>query len=197
MAALVSIELTIKPLQHDVIFLWYAYLQQTPQQSWAGNEWEAELSPKPSVCSPRSGEAVVCNTRPLPNVPLLQTGGSPWCWVCLFLALHIRCLYIDRHRIFSISYTKHTWKRKYPNTKTHIPRSISVKPSAFIASAVLLSIVSKQRLASWGSSNNLAWNKRSEETMKVYLFCVHLRTTKKKDLHYYLIIYYYTTNSNT
>lgn len=40
---------------------------------------------------------------------------------------------------------------------THIPRSMSVKPSAFIASAVLLSMVSKQRLASWGSSNNLAY----------------------------------------
>lgn len=37
------------------------------------------------------------------------------------------------------------------------PMSISVKPSALMASMVLLSIVSRQRLASWGSSNKRAW----------------------------------------
>lgn len=38
----------------------------------------------------------------------------------------------------------------------NLPMSISVKPSALIASIVLLSIVSRQRLASWGSSNSRA-----------------------------------------
>lgn len=146
----------------QTISLWCAYLQRTPQQSWAGSGWAGGLYPEPSVCSPRSGEAVVCNTRPPPSVPPPRTGGSPWCWVCLFAALHIRCLRIQTHRIFIMSHPKQaaekeTWK------KPHIPRSMSVKPSAFIASAVLLSIVSKQRLASWGSSNNLACNQRTKK----------------------------------
>lgn len=41
-----------------------------------------------------------------------------------------------------------------------IPRSISVKPSAASASAVFLSIFSKQRLASWGSSKSRAWKQK-------------------------------------
>ena len=146
-----------------VIFLWCAYLQQTPQQSWAGSGWAGALSPEPSVCSPRSGEAVVCNTRPLPSVPPPQISGSPWCWVCLFVALHIRCLHIQIHRVFISSHPNKLQKRKYLVKNSHIPRSISVKPSAFIASAVLLSMVSRQRLASWGSSNNLACNESTKE----------------------------------
>ncbi len=41
-----------------------------------------------------------------------------------------------------------------------VPRSISVKPSAASASAVFLSIFSKQRLASWGSSKSRAWKQK-------------------------------------
>lgn len=57
------------------------------------------------------------------------------------------------------------WGRNYPgvltfhaqDTQSDSPMSISVKPSALMASIVLLSIVSRQRLASWGSSNKRAW----------------------------------------
>lgn len=47
--------------------------------------------------------------------------------------------------------------------KTTLPKSMSVKPSAARASPVFLSMFSRQRLASWGSSNNRAWEKETPQ----------------------------------
>lgn len=133
------------------------YRLQTLRRSWAGSGWAGALFPEPSACSPRSGEAVVCNTPPLPSGPPLRTDDSPWCWVCLSPTLHIKYLHTQTHRAAILLDPTTKWRSSTQGVKkTCIPRSISVKPSAFIASAVLLSIVSKQRVASWGSSNNLA-----------------------------------------
>lgn len=64
-------------------------------------------------------------------------------------------------------------KVSLPSTAIKVERSMSVKPSAENASVVFLSIVSRQRSASWGSSNSLAWiYERMQKFTKVKNICI-------------------------
>lgn len=67
-----------------------------------------------------------------------------------------------------------------------LPKSMSVKPSAARASPVFLSMFSRHKLASWGSSNNRAWKKERKKKhaflKRIFLGCSKITVIKNDRL---------------
>ena len=140
-----------------------------------------ELCPELCACFLVWAAAAACEPPPLPNAPRHQTNAPPSPQEYPSPTLPPVCLQEAEMRnqsVWLLFINKYTDDN---NHKATLPRSMSVKPSAARASPVFLSMFSRQRLASWGSSNKRAWKRKTRTLKKKHILATWTSWKYKMD----------------